>query len=58
MLTTDTTLGTEDLLTAVYILTGKQIKLGSGDATRAASAVANNIVSFNPAQSKLARLPL
>ncbi len=48
MLTTDTTMSQDGVLTAEYILNGKQIKIKSGDAAKAASAVANDIVSFNP----------
>ena len=45
MLTGDTTV---DLaLVAEYILNGKEIKIGSGDAATAAAAVANDIVSPN-----------
>ena len=47
MLTTDTTISVDGALVAEYILNGKQIKIGSGDAATAASAVANDIVSFN-----------
>ena len=46
-LTTDTTVSDSGLLTAEYILNGKLIKVGSGDAAIAATAVANDIVSFN-----------
>ena len=48
MLTTDTTLSDLGFLTAEYILNGKDIKIRSGDAAKAASAVTNDIVSFNP----------
>ena len=47
MLTTDTTVSVDGRLTAEYILNGKLIKIGSGDAAIAASAVANDIVSLN-----------
>ena len=47
MLTTDTTVSDSGRLTAEYILNGKLIKIGSGDAAIAASAVANDIVSLN-----------
>lgn len=49
MLTADTSVS--DYLTAEYFLNGKfdkLIKTGSGDAATAASAVANDIVSFDP----------
>ena len=54
MLTGDTTV--EGMLTAEYILNGKQIKIGSGDAATAASAVANDIVSCNLTSQYLASL--
>ena len=47
MLTTDTTVSDSGRLTAEYILNGKLIKIGSGDAATAATAVANDIVSFD-----------
>lgn len=45
-LTADTTASDAGFLTAEYILNGKTIKIGSGDAAKAASAVAGDIVSF------------
>lgn len=43
-LTADTTLSDDGLLTAEYILSGVQIKIGSGDAAKAADAVGKDIV--------------
>lgn len=43
-------------LVAEYILNGKQIKIGSGEAATAASAVANDIVSPNHTSQCLASL--
>lgn len=44
MLTADTTLSIDGLLTAEYILSGVEIKIGSGDAAKAADAVGKDIV--------------
>ena len=44
MLTADTTLSGDYLLTAEYILSGVEIKIGSGDAGKAADAVGKDIV--------------
>ena len=45
MLTGDTTVNIAGRLTGEYILNGVEIKIGSGDAARAASDVANDLVS-------------
>ena len=44
MLTADTTLSEDLLLDAEYILSGVEIKIGSGDAAKAADAVGKDIV--------------
>ena len=46
MLTTDTTISVDIALTAEYILDGTKIKIGSGDAAKAASAVAHDLVGL------------
>lgn len=46
-LTSDTTQSVTEFLTAEYILNGQVLKVGSGDAAKAADAVASDIVSLS-----------
>ena len=52
MLTGDSLTGAPGVLDAEYILDGTQIKIGSGDAVKAASVVADDLVSITSHHEK------